>query len=429
MIDLSKAWAIARFEFLSVVKRWSYILSTFGLPLVIVGVSAAAVLVQSHVITENARQKKTFGIVDHSNVLAELDIWANAKKDSKLASLVDLDSVSIARFDNEDSAFAAMGRGEIAGAYLIKKDYLDTGVVHAYAPAGGSLVDVQRSTIQPVLAHALRRSLIAGKGDAAWAERVVKPVAFEHAEVSKQGEVRKTGDPTTEFLGKTTVPVLLGVLLLTALLSSSGYLVQTISQDKETKIVEVLLSSARSDEILTGKLVGLGAAGMLQFLVWSVMIIVVALAIAVGASAHVAWNAIAISPVYFALGYLFIGSLMLATASLGSNAAESQKLTLGWAALALIPLMVLLVLLDAPHGGLARALSFIPFTSPLTMVLRLAVDSAGVAAWEVALSLFVLVVGIWVAVRVGARLFRVGLLLSGTRPSFAELWRQARLLK
>ena len=130
--------------------------------------------------------------------------------------------------------------------------------------------------------------------------------------------------------------------------------------------------------------------------------------------------------VLFVLGYLFMGSLMLATAALGANAAESQKLTVGWAMLAVLPLMVMVILLDAPNGFLGQLLTWIPFTSPLTVILRLAVDSSGIAWWEVTGSMLVLVVSTWLSIRVGARLFRVGFLLTGSRPSLAELWRQAR---
>ena len=158
------------------------------------------------------------------------------------------------------------------------------------------------------------------------------------------------------------------------------------------------------------------------------MVVVVALAAsaAMAAVVSVPWAALVISPVLFVLGYLFLGSLMLATAALGANAAESQKLTMGWAMLAILPLMVLVVLLEDPNGALGQTMTWIPFTSPLTVIIRLSVDAPGVAWWEVAGSIAVLVISIGLAIRVGARLFRVVFLLTGSRPSLKELWRQAR---
>jgi ABC-2 type transport system permease protein len=140
----------------------------------------------------------------------------------------------------------------------------------------------------------------------------------------------------------------------------------------------------------------------------------------------VPWLALAVSPLLFVLGYLFLGSLMLATAALGANAAESQKLTMGWAMLAILPLMVLVILLEDPNGILGQAMTWIPFTSPLTVIIRLSVEPSGVAWWEVSGAIVVLIISTWAAIRVGARLFRVGFLLTGSRPSLAELWRQSR---
>ena len=94
--------------------------------------------------------------------------------------------------------------------------------------------------------------------------------------------------------------------------------------------------------------------------------------------------------------------------------------------LAILPLMVLVVLLDDPHGALGQAMTWIPFTSPLTVIIRLAVEPTGIAWWEVLGSMLTLVVATWLSIRIGARLFRVGFLLTGSRPSLAELWRQAR---
>jgi ABC-2 type transport system permease protein len=167
---------------------------------------------------------------------------------------------------------------------------------------------------------------------------------------------------------------------------------------------------------------------LVQFAAWSSMVVFVALTASatLAAVVSVPWVALAMSPVLFVLGYLFLGSLMLATAALGANAAESQKLTMGWAVLAILPLMVLVVLLEDPHGLLGQLMTWVPFTSPLTVVIRLAVDASGIAWWEVAGSVLVLGISIWLAIRVGARLFRAGFLLTGSRPSLAELWRQAR---
>ena len=141
------------------------------------------------------------------------------------------------------------------------------------------------------------------------------------------------------------------------------------------------------------------------------------------------WTAISMAPILFVLGYLFIGSLMLATGSLGADIAESQKLTMGWAILALLPLMSILFLIEHPHGPIAKVLSVVPFSVPLALIVRLSVDPEGTQMTEVLVGVSSLVAATWLTVRVGARLFRVGLLLKGERPPLRELLRQSRLLE
>jgi ABC-2 type transport system permease protein len=284
------------------------------------------------------------------------------------------------------------------------------------------------TTVEPLLRSLLRKSLLEGRLEADVQERVISPAHFVRSRLGPEGEEVTDVDEALDLLMRTTIPLFLGVLLLTALLSASGYLVQTVSTDKESKIVEVLLSSVTPEEIHAGKLFGLGAAGLVQFAAWSSMVIFVALtaSVALAAVVSVPWYAVGVSPLLFVLGYLFLGSLMLATAALGANAAETQKLAMGWAVLAILPLMVLVILLEDPNGILGQVLTWIPFTSPLTVIIRLAVDPSGIAWWEVAGAIAVLIISIWLSIRIGARLFRVGFLLTGSRPSLAELWRQAR---
>ena len=133
-----------------------------------------------------------------------------------------------------------------------------------------------------------------------------------------------------------------------------------------------------------------------------------------------------LTPLLFITAYAFLGSLMLGTGSFGGNVRESQQLGMFWAFLATLPLMFVPVMLSEPHGVVAHVLTWIPFSAPATLVLRLSLDPAAISLWEVAGSLAVLVLSTWAAVRIASRLFRVGLLLSGARPSLAEIWRQAK---
>ena len=415
--------AVARFELSSVVKRWSYLIATFGLPVFLAVVSGTVLGAQTYFLTQRAAESSQFGLVDEAGV-----VDAEVFEEREGARVWTANANEVLLYENRDAASRDLESARLRAVYVVEKDYLSSGEVRAIQSEKTPLLSMRGTTIEPLLRSLLRKSLVEGRLDSDVQERVISPAYFVRSRLGPDGEQVTGVDEALDLLVRTTIPLFLGILLLTALLSASGYLVQTVSTDKESKIVEVLLSSVTPEEILAGKLFGLGAAGLVQFAVWSSMVVFVALtaSAALAAVVSIPWQALAVAPLFFILGYLFLGSLMLATAALGANAAESQKLTMGWAMLAILPLMVLVILLDEPNGILGQVMTWIPFTSPLTVIIRLAVDSSGIAWWEVIGAMVVLVVSTWASIRVGARLFRVGFLLTGSMPSLAELWRQAR---
>lgn len=415
--------AVARFELLSVVKRWSYLIATFGLPIFLAAVSGTVLGVQTYFLTQRAEESSAFGLVDHAGVVDR-----SVFEDREGARVWGKNGSDVVLYDDQDVATRDLESGRLRALYVVEKDYLQSGEVRAIQSERTPLLSMRGTMVEPLLRSLLRKSLLDGRLDQDVQNRVISPAVFVRARLGPEGVEVTDVDEAIDLLMRTTIPLFLGVLLLTALLSASGYLVQTVATDKESKIVEVLLSSVTPEEILAGKLFGLGAAGLVQFAAWTSMVIFVALtaSAAVATVVTVPWLALAVSPLLFVLGYLFLGSLMLATAALGANAAESQKLTMGWAMLAILPLMVLVILLEDPNGTLGQVMTWIPFTSPLTVIIRLAVEPSGVAWWEVTGAIVLLVISIWLAIRIGARLFRVGFLLTGSRPSLAELWRQAK---
>jgi ABC-2 type transport system permease protein len=415
--------AVARFEFLAVVKRWSYLIATFGLPLFLAVVSGTVLGVQTYFLTQRAEESSAFGLVDGAGVV---DASRFAPRDG--AKVWTSEGSDFVLYEDEEDALRALESGRLRALYVIDDDYLRSGQIRAIQSERTPLLSMRGTKVEPMLRSLLRKSLLDGRLDEDVQERVISPATFVRARLGPDGVEVSDVDEALDLLVRTTIPLFLGILLLTALLSASGYLVQTVATDKESKIVEVLLSSVTPEEILAGKLFGLGAAGLVQFAAWTSMVIFVALSASAALTAviSVPWLALALSPLLFVLGYVFLGSLMLATAALGANAAESQKLTMGWAMLAILPLMVLVVLLEDPNGVLGQVMTWIPFTSPLTVIIRLAVEPSGTAWWEVLGAIVVLIMSTWLAIRVGARLFRVGFLLTGSRPSLAELWRQAK---
>src|SRR5262245_34361987 len=159
----------------------------------------------------------------------------------------------------------------------------------------------------------------------------------------------------------------------------------------------MVISSVTPGQLMAGKLIGLGGAGMVQVATWCVL----------GATgAFMAATAFALNPglfafcaVFYLLGYLLFGSLLLGIGSLGSNQREAMQYTWLLSLMNAIPVMLWLVVLSEPHGAVARALTVIPLTAPVTMMARYSVDPAGMPPWEILATLGWLVLWTYLALR------------------------------
>jgi ABC-2 type transport system permease protein len=326
----------------------------------------------------------------------------------------------------EQEARAALAARQLKGFFVIPAGYMTEGQLDVYLPDSFS---ISGGDSRDALSDLLRQRLIEQRMDATTAARVLRPI--DHTRrfaVTRTGEVRDGGSAATIL--RLAVPVIFMVLFLISVLMTSGYLMQGTATEKENKVVDVLLASANPDQILAGKLLGLGGAGLLQIAVWLTMLMVTGLGVVpmlISARLDVPWLALALAVPFFVVAFLFFGGLMLGTGSLGTNMREAQQLAMVWSLTAAVPMMMMAVLIREPNGPIARVMTWIPFTAGPVVILRASNDAALLAWWEVAGSLLVLLAATWIGLRVGARLFRIGLLSAGARPSLREIVRQARL--
>lgn len=412
-----KVRVIARFELVTTVRRLGYLVITLGMPLFTL-LYASLALVPTYLVAQREFGEKHYGIVDESGAL-------------RLAAgqIVSVEHAKFAVYASEEQAREALLRDErVASYYVVVADYLHTGIVHGYTRG--------RAAIGPWdgrddLAKLVRERLVSASLSPEAAERVVTPLPQRRA-FRVESDGARVAEPREAAFGRLVLPVGFVFLLFTSVLMSGGYLLSAMATEKENKVVDVLLSAASSDEIMAGKLVGLGGAGLLQVTVWLLMTLAVRgllMRWLLPFDVRVPWQALVISPVLFLAAYAFLGSLMLGTGSLGTNVRESHQLGMIWALLGTIPLVFLPVILGEPHGAIARVLTWLPLSAPATLVFRLSLDASGVALWEVCGAILLLLLSTVLAVRVSARLFRIGLLLGPTRPPLRALWRQTRSLR
>ncbi len=436
-----KAGTIATFEFLCVVRSKGWLIATFGMPVFLL---MYAGLISIPVMMEARAEKEVavYGVVDEARVLGlsgevtlkTVEIPDEIRSALQLSGQQQILEQQVAWLNNtvfrpfatESEAREALIAKRIKGFYRLPPDYVATGLVERYANEGAEMSGQQsRQALRGLLA----KHLLADRVPPEIAERAHEPIKdVKRWTIAPDGTL-KTGDVMARIL-RLVVPIGFGLLLLISMMMTSGSLIQATAIEKENKVVEVILSSAAPDQILLGKLLGVGGAGLLQIAVWFAMLGIGALAWAATLAAMgvaIPWGTVAVSAVFFIVAYLFYGSLMLGTGSLGSNQRQANQLGMIWSLLAVVPMIFSGVLVVHPDGVLAKVLTWIPFSAPVTVIFRLGFDPSGTAWWEVVGPFLVLIVSTWFAIRLGARLFRVGILLTGARPKWREIIRQARL--
>ncbi len=202
--------AIARFEFLAVVKRWSYLLATFGLPLFLAGVSGTVLGVQTYFLTQRAAESSSFALVDEARVL---DRGRFEDEDGRLVRTDRGNQILL--FDDAVEATSLLENGDVRAVYVIEPDYLDTGNVRSIESQKTPLLSMRGTSVEPLLRSLLQQSLLDGRVDTQVRERVLAPANFVRSRLGPDGVEAEDLDQALDLLMRTTIPLFLGVLLLT----------------------------------------------------------------------------------------------------------------------------------------------------------------------------------------------------------------------
>jgi ABC-2 type transport system permease protein len=290
-----------------------------------------------------------------------------------------------------------------------------------YSRSSADLFSKER--LGSVANRAIQRQRLAGRGiDPAAVDTLTREVPVDNVQFSRSGEQKKGGE------GNFIVGFIFAALLIIPSFIYGLETMRGIVQEKSERIVEVLVSSMSPRELLTGKILGVAAVGLTQIAVWLTLIAAVG---AFGAaSAMVAGFNVSqfLRPmvfVYFALffilGYLtFVCVYAIAGAACNTDK-EAQQLVAPVQMVMMVPWFVMFAIVTNPDSSFSVALSLMPVYGPITMFVRTLVSEPPI--WHVLLSIAVSLATIAVFFYVTAKIFRVGILSYGKRPTVPELWR------
>jgi ABC-2 type transport system permease protein len=227
--------------------------------------------------------------------------------------------------------------------------------------------------------------------------------------------------------GLIIVPTLFALVFFFAIQTSSSYLMSSVVEEKSTRVIEILVTSITPLQLLVGKVIGLGLLGLLQMAVWLVAGLIF---VNVGGSipflqgVTIPLDLIIVTLVYFLLSYFMYAGLMGAIGAISNSEQESRQVAGLITLLAIVPFFFITAFIFTPNSPLVTALTLIPFTAPLSVILRMSLSA--IPAWQLVVSLGLLLVTTVLVLWGGARIFRWSLLMYGKRPGPRDLWQVVR---
>ncbi len=271
----------------------------------------------------------------------------------------------------------------------------------------------------------LNQRLIAKGLAPAEADALLKKVSIETLQLNNQGKSAKSNGQAA-FSRAFAVTFLLTIPILLYGLDMA----RSVIEEKSSRVFEVMLAVARPDDLLTGKLLGVGAVGLTQIAIWvlaAVLITGTALAaplLSGDFAIHISLAEAVFFPIYFVLGFFLYSAFFSGLAATCETAQELQM----YMPLAAIPVWIsfgiIPYLLNNPGSGWSIAASLFPPTAPFVMLPRMALGTP--PAWQFAASIAILLLSIWAVLWFSSRLYRVGILMYGKRATLPELLRWLR---
>lgn len=394
---------VMRYEIITTVTRKSFLFTAFGVPiistLILFGVSLLnrnAPNVVNEVFGTGGQSKgKKQGYVDLSGIIKVVPPTASES--------------GLQAFPSEAAARQALAAGEITGYYVISRDYLQTGDITLVEPEFNPLnaFDSANTILANQIEYYLQFNLLGG--DTQLANRVARPIILQTTLLEAEPQ-RDQNNPMTFFL-----PYAVTMIYYINILMSSSLLLNSVTKEKETRVIEILMSTITARQMLSGKIIGLGVVGLLQTVLWVGtgygLLRLSGRTFSIPAAFQLPPSFLIWGLIFFLLGYALYASLMAAVGALVPNLREASQVTFVVIMPMLIPLLTISVLIEQPDGSLAIALSLFPLTSPVAMMTRLA--ATDVPLWQILLAVLLLAGTVVLIIRSVANMFRAQTLLSG----------------
>jgi len=412
---------IARRELIERVRTWWFVAVTLLGPIVMIGAIVVPAVLAAKAGTESVRVV----IVDHDHAgIAEL-LQQGLEGQGWKAELAPADAP-------EDALRGRIADDEIDGFLTIPEGAAAVGASPRVVYQGDNATSQQVViTLQAALVSAVYITRFMRDyqipPDVLAKEMAAPVLGPRHT----TGEVAEASGAAVFLVGYAVMFVLYLAIVLYAV-----NVMRSVVMEKTNRVVEIMVAAAKPRALMSGKILGVGAAGLIQIAAWAGMAFITITfrgeilgLFGVEGAGNVKLPPLGIDAVvvilaYFLLGYFFYAALYAAIGAMVSSEQEAQQAQTPVILLLIVPMMCMQIVANDPRGSGAQMLTTLPFSAPILMPMRYVLD--GATGPQVALSLGILALSTWLAAWVAARIYRVGILMYGKRPSLRELARWIR---
>lgn len=395
---MNKIWLVIKREYLYNVRRPAFLFAAFGTPLFIIGIFVLSIVISTQTQRDVADLTQV-GYVDNAGVL------------DAGVTLEDYPDLFTA-FSDESAARAALDDGTIDGYFVIASDYMQSGEVNLYSYDG--LPDNMRDVVDQLIGVNLTQGVDLG---------VPSNLVLDSLDMTVQlGEGGRELNQEA-LIGLVIFPLIFAIVFVMATQFTSGFLMSGLVDERTSRVIEVLVTSVTPAQLLTGKLIGLFLLGLTQLTIWigaGLVISRLGQDISFLSGIILTPQMVIFGLLYFILGYLLVASVMAGIGAVVDSEQESRQLAFFVTFPLFVPYFFLVQFLIQPNETIPVVLSLIPFTAPMSMMMRLGVTT--VPVWQLALSVGLLLLTTVLFTWASVKVFRWGLLLYGKKFRLREIW-------
>ncbi|MEM6261348.1 MAG: ABC transporter permease [Bacteroidota bacterium] len=431
---MEKIWIIFKREYLNIVRKKTFLISTFLVPLSFALIFGIQILAAVFVEEENY----TILVPSDSSPLITKELSSTETLNFKVTD-APLDSLKAQVIASKDKLLLRLPSTE----QIRSNDKLSLDIVGTQTISKAVKKEVREKVEQAIKTDRTRQVGITELQ----LEELKFDLKIKTQKLDKSGEEKSSNTAMASIIG---FAVCFLMYMLMGIYGS--ILMQGIIEEKSNRIVEVIVSSVKPFQLLMGKVLAIASVGMTQFLLWMVLTLVVQAGIGFIAGPELMmdsagsqpgmevdtnelqstiaelqsfdWTVLWFFPFYFLGGFFLYGSLMAAAGSAVDNIQDAQQFTLPVTIPLILPILFVANIIQNPNGYFAIATSLFPFFSPMAMLVRMSLVE--VPWYEVVLSMVLLVGAFLGCIWLAARIYRTGILMYGKKPSFKEVFRWIR---